>query len=169
MNDPGGQVDLPPSAQEALQRWRESAPTGGLPAMEEFAPFRIPRELLPFTMVYRRVGANELVYGVVGNDLTFLFKSNPVGTPVLGYATPEERAVRYSVILNSIDAHRPFWFSGSVLFKECRIDFGRLGLPLRGREHDSLVIIYFPRTPLPFPRPTPIEGRSLQDLDIHWL
>jgi hypothetical protein len=160
---------LPLAAQIALQRWRESIVTDGLPFMEEFAPFRIPAAQLPFTMVYRRVAPRELVYGVVGDELTFLFRENPVGTPVLAYADAAERAARYDVILGSIDSRRPFWFSGSVLFKECRINFGRLGLPLRGRAHDSLVIIYFPSEPLPYPRPTPVGSNGLQLLDFHWL
>jgi hypothetical protein len=162
-------LHLPDDAKWILQRWRDASLSGQLPVLEEFAPFLLPPASIPFSMVYRRVSERELVYGVVGEELLFLFKDNPRGKPVLGYASEANRADRYSVIFRSFEEKRPFWFSGSVLFKTTRLDFGRLGLPMQAKQHDSLLIVYFPRTPLPTPRPTEMATSRMEELEVFWL
>lgn len=166
---PSSTVLLPDDARLTLQRWRDASLSGQLPILEEFAPFLLPSASIPFSMVYRRVSERELVYGLVGEELLFLFKANPRGTPVLGYASEADRADRYSIIFRSFEEKRPFWFSGSVLFKTTRLDFGRLGLPMQAKQHQSLLIIYFPRAPLPSPRPTEMVTSRMEELDVFWL
>lgn len=160
---------LPRDASLLLQRWRAVASSGELPKLEDFAPFQLPSASVPFSMVYRRVSEHQLVYGVVGEELLFLFKDNPQGKPVLGYATEADRSERFSIIFRSFDEKRPFWFSGSVLFKSARLDFGRLGLPMQAKAHQSLLIVYYPTEPLPTPRPTEMVSSKMEVLDVFWL
>ncbi len=162
-------LQLPDDARLTLNRWQAACPSGQLPNLEEFAPFRLPPPLIPFSMVYRRVSERELVYGLVGEELLFLFKENPRGKPVLGYASESDRNDRYSIIFRSFEERRPFWFSGSVLFKTTSIDFGRLGLPMQAKQHQSLLIVYFPSAPLPTPRPTELVTSKMEGLDVCWL
>lgn len=161
--------NLPDDARLTLHRWQKACQPGVLPKLEEFAPFLLPAASIPFSMVYRRVSQRELVYGLVGEELLFLFKANPKGKTVLGYASEADRNDRYSIIFRSFDEGRPFWFSGSVLFNTTRLDFGRLGLPMQAKEHQSLLIVYFPREPLPMPRPTELVTSQMEALDVFWL
>jgi hypothetical protein len=144
---------IPKEASKLLDIWRAAAPPGSLPLLAEFAPFQVPPALLPFVMVFRRVAPERFDYGVVGEELGFLFKENPRGKPALECANSEERNERFTAAVRSLEECRPFWFSGRLLFESYHIEFGRLCLPMRAREHQSLLIVYFPDPPLPNPRP----------------
>lgn len=145
---------LPAAARLMLSRWRGLADandgrTGGLPSLHALAPALIPADLLPWTMTYRRDGARNLTYGVVGEELAFLFHENPRGKQVLHYAAPEVRAARYAIIHRALDEGMPVWYLGRVLFEFASVQIGRLCLPTRTENGEALLLIYLPLTPLP--------------------
>jgi hypothetical protein len=141
---------LPAAARLMLSRWRGLAgEESGLPGLHALAPALIPAELLPWTMTFRRDGARNLTYGVVGEELTFLFHENPRGKPVLYYAAPEIREARYAIIHRALDEGMPVWYLGRVLFEFASVQIGRLCLPTRTENGEALLLVYLPLTPLP--------------------
>jgi hypothetical protein len=145
---------LPAAARRMLSRWRDLAEdngglAGGLPGLHALAPALIPADLLPWTMTFRRDAARHLSYGVVGEELTFLFHENPRGKPVLYYAAPEIREARYAIIHQALDEGMPVWYLGRVLFEFTSVQVGRLGLPTRTENGEALLLVYLPLTPLP--------------------
>lgn len=142
---------LPAAARLLLARWRGLAEdlAGGLPDLHAVAPTLIPADLLPWTMTYRRDRARNLTYGVVGEELAFLFHENPRGKPVLHYAAPAVRAARHAIIHRALDEGQPVWYLGRVLFDIGSADIGRLCLPTRTEAGEALLLVYLPLTPLP--------------------
>lgn len=163
--------NLPDRGEVLLDRWRGLRDAaGGLPLLHDLAPTRLPPALVPWSMNYRRSPSRELTYGVVGEELIFLFQKNPRGQPVLNYAANGERDERYAMIHRSLDTCCAFWFLGAVLFEDCSVDFGRLCLPTRLEAGEALLLVYFPMSPVPDPRPRLLAGgRGLVPLDVVWI
>lgn len=142
---------LPALAQLVLTRWRglcsDSAPR--LPDLHDLAPAMVPPPVLPWSMTYRRDPERRLSYGVVGEELTFLFHGNPRGKTVLDYAAPEIRAARYAIIHRALDDGLPVWYTARLLFESGSADLGRLCLPARIDSGEVLLLLYFPLTPFP--------------------
>lgn len=142
---------LPAQAQLVLTRWRglcRTAP-GRLPDLHDLAPALVPPALLPWSMTYRRDPERRLSYGVVGEELAYLFHGNPRGKTVLDYATPEMRAARYAIIHRALDDGLPVWYTARQLFESGSADLGRLCLPTRIDSGEALLLLYFPLTPFP--------------------
>lgn len=150
-----GKEGIPDSAQMLIGRWQAMRVDGLPPMLHDFAPRQIPPALIPWSMTFRRDAARELTYGVVGEELRFLFREGPRGKPVLYYASDAVRAERYAVVHRALDTGEPVWYSGPVLFRSCQIDFGRLGLPTRLDAGEALLLIYFPLSEIPAPPPEP--------------
>jgi hypothetical protein len=148
---PAPDAALPALAQLILTRWRGLCDDGGrrLPDLHDLAPAMVPPALLPWSMTYRRDPDRALTYGVVGEELAFLFHGNPRGKMVLDYATPEVRAARYTIIHRSLDDGIPVWYTARLLFESGMADLGRLALPTRTDSGEALLLIYLPLTPLP--------------------
>ncbi|WP_341897233.1 hypothetical protein [Ferrovibrio terrae] len=140
---------LPAPALPLLQHWRALCGDDLLPDLHAMAPAKVPPALLPWTMTFRRDADRNLTYGVVGEELAFLFRGNPRGGMVLNYATPEVRAARYAVIHRALDEGIPVWYTARLLFESGAADIGRLGLPTRTEAGAALLLIYIPLTPLP--------------------
>jgi hypothetical protein len=140
---------LPAPARLVLQRWRAARQGATLPALHDLAPARVPAELLPWSMTYRRDGDRNLTYGVVGEELAFLFHGNPRGKAVLYYADPAVRAARHAIMHRSLDEGRPVWYLGRLLFETGPVAIGRLCLPTRIDSGEALLLIYIPFAPLP--------------------
>ena len=134
----------PRPARDSFLAWRDVRHGRRLPALFDFAPLRLPRPLLPWSMVYRQSDSGELIYGLVGDELVHLFGENPKGKPVLAYAEPTEKARRLAVIMRSIESGLPVWFVDSVLFeRKGHVPVGRLLLPVDERGRGAALIIYF--------------------------
>jgi len=146
---------IPEAARLVLQRWRAMCPAGDMPQLHDFAPHKIPPALIPWSLTFRRAADRGLTYGIVGEELRFLFREGPRGKTVLYYASDAERAERYAVVHRALDTGKPVWYDGPVLFENCQIDFGRLGLPMRQEKAQALLTIYFALSALPSPRPHP--------------
>ncbi len=151
---------LPVEAQLLLTRWRGlcdqlgSQPhglTGGyrLPDLHDLAPAMVPPSLLPWSMTFRRDPDRKLTYGVVGEELAFLFHGNPRGKPVLHYADAAVRDARYAVIHRALDDGLPVWYTARLLFESGDAEIGRLGLPTRIETGEALLLVYLPLSPLP--------------------
>lgn len=165
-----GTPDLPDQARAVLGCWREAcAAAGGVPDIVDFAPFRIPAALLPWVTTLRRTGPTSLEYRIVGEELTFLYGSTPRGRQVLDYAPESFRNSRYSVIFRSLDTDRAFWFRGDILFAKFRVQFGRLGLPMRSAEGQVLLLLYFPIGDLPRQRTDYLRSEDLSPDDVVWM
>ena len=159
----------PQSARDGFLAWRSARHGKRLPDLFDFAPLRLPRSVLPWSMVYRRLDSGELVYGLVGDELVYCFGENPKGKPVLAYAEPAERARRLEIILRSIATGLPVWFVGSVLFeRKGHVPVGRLLMPVEEHGREAALIIYFildepPKEHLRIVRPT-----SMDPLQLVW-
>jgi len=163
-------ADLPDRARAVLGRWRDArAAAGGVPDIVEFAPFRIPAALLPWTLTLRRTGPASLEYRIVGEELAFLYGATPRGRQVLDYAPENYRTSRYAMILQSLDTGRAFWFHGDMLFASFRAHFGRLGLPMRSAEGQVLLLFYFPIGDLPQQRAGYLRSEDLSPDDVVWM
>ncbi len=162
--------DFPEPARIVLDRWREAhAADGIVPDIAAFAPFRLPPAVIPWTTTLRRTGPATLEYRIVGEELTFLYGSNPRGRQVLDYAPANFRSLRYTMILRAMDEGTPFWFRGDMLFVNLSVRFGRLGLPMRGADGQALIVVYFPIGTFPYPRPAYIRSAELAPEDVVWL
>lgn len=162
--------DIPADGQVALAQWAAARNGATLPALDQFAPGRLPKALLPWSMTYRRDAARNLTYGVVGEELRFLFGNNPRGKAVLGYADPATREFRYGLIHRSLDEGTPFWYRGDVLFENMpRQDMGRLGLPTRTAAGEALLIIYFLYGAVPRPLPPLAARPGVDEAAVIWL
>jgi hypothetical protein len=164
-----GITAMPEEAGLLLQRWRALRQGDALPNLHEFAPSQIPPARIPWLMTYRQSADQQLSYGVVGEEIRYLFGKNLRGEPVLYYADPETRALRYGHINRAINEGLPLWFTGAVLFEECRLQFGRLGLPAQLERERALLMIYFPLEPMPSPRPHPIAQSTPLPFKLIWL
>lgn len=142
---------LPPLAQLVLTRWRGlcSDSSHRLPDLHDLAPVMLPPAVLPWSMTYRRDPDRRLSYGVVGEELAFLFQGNPRGKTVLDYAAPEIRATRYAIIHRALDDGLPVWYTAQLLFENGSADLGRLCLPARTDSGEALLLLYFPLTQFP--------------------
>ena len=77
-------VDLPDRARAVLGCWRAArTAAGSVPDIADFAPFQVPPALLPWVTTLRRTGPDSLEYRIVGEELTFLYGSNPRGLSVV--------------------------------------------------------------------------------------
>jgi|GEM_PF-6989170 len=164
-----GITAMPEEARLLLQRWRALRQGDALPNLHDFAPSQIPPARIPWLMTYRQSADQQLSYGVVGEEIRHLFRKNLRGEPVLYYVDPKQRALRYGHINRSINEGRPLWFTGAVLFEECRLEFGRLGLPAQLERDRALLLIYFPLEPVPWPRPQPRHHSTPLPFDLVWL
>lgn len=166
--------DIPAQGILVLQRWRQLARDGNRPCLDDLAPQLIPPALLPWSMTYRRDADRVLRYGVVGEELSFLFRENPRGKVVLAYARPETREHRYAIIHQALDTWIPVWFSDITLFENWNpLRFGRLCLPTRthpdpAQSGETLLLIYFPFQPLPEPRPRPMANPPFDPGAVAW-
>lgn len=161
---------IPPAGRKALEQWADVKGDAKLPPLELLAPQRLPVDLLPWVMTYRRNKSRDLTYGVVGEELRFLFGGNPRGKTVLSYADPATQAYRYDLIHRSLDEGIPFWYSGDVLFQNMpRQELGRLGLPTSTANGEALLIIYFLGVKLPHPLPPLAEPPRVDEATVVWL
>lgn len=142
---------MPAQAQLVLARWRDlcRAAPGRLPDLHDLAPTLVPPALLPWSMTYRRDADRRLTYGVVGEELAFLFHGNPRGKTVLDYAVPEVRAARYAIVHRALDDGLAAWYTARLLFESGGADLGRLCLPARTDSGEALLLLYCPLTPFP--------------------
>lgn len=159
-------------ARRAFHAWsvaRAARSTEGRPELGDFAPQRLPPECLPWLMIHRENADGEIVYGLVGEELTHLFRGNPKGRPVLAYAAPEERVQRLATIRRAMHAARPVWFTGALLFdNRASVPAGRLGLPAQSGANRVLVLIYFLLDVLPPGRPHPVGSANFDPRDVLW-
>jgi hypothetical protein len=132
-------------ARDCFLAWRRARREEAAPHLSDFAPHRLPPQTMPWVLIHReRADDKEIVYGLTGEELVFLFGENPKGKPILAYADPVERAQRLAVIRTAMHTCRPVWFTGSLLFENkdaCPV--GRLGLPARSGRDLVLMLIYF--------------------------
>lgn len=142
---------LPAEARLVLTRWRGLCRTAPdrLPDLHDLAPGLVPPAMLPWSMTYRRDRDRRLSYGVVGEELSFLFHGNPRGDTVLDYAPPEVRAARYAIIHRALDEGLAIWYTARLLFESGSADLGRLCLPARTGSGEALLLLYIPLTQLP--------------------
>jgi hypothetical protein len=147
------------SARRCFEAWRAARHGERLPELTALAPAALPREVLPWTLLYRLRPDGEIIYAVVGHELTFLFKDDVRGRPILGYADPAERARRVAIMKRVMVEARPIWFTGRLLFENrAHVPVGRLGLPARDGQGLALLMIYFLMGELPRPISPPLTS-----------
>lgn len=139
-----------PQARDSFEAWRRARPPGGMPALHDFAPFRLPKPVLPWLLIHRLRPDGSIVYGLAGAELTHWFGETPKGRPVLEYADPGEREQRLELIRRLMLTGLPAWFTGHCLFeKREHVSVGRLCLPATDGEDRVLLLIYFVLGKLP--------------------
>jgi hypothetical protein len=163
------EIQLPAPITAILHEWRGLKKAGELPPLALLAPARIPPELVPWLMTYRRRPDQGLTYGVVGGGLRTLFRENPSGKPFLHYASAEVRQARSAIVHQALDTGRPYWFLGNVLFEDVAVEFGRLGLPTSVAEGETLLLIYYALGSLPEFPAKPGAGPEAVEPKVTWL
>jgi len=164
-------IDMLPTAdaRACLLAWRKARRGPGLPRLRDFAPFEIPPRLVPWTLLYHRRPDGELIYGLAGEEMIHLFRTNPKGRRILEYALPEERASRLAVLNQVIDGGLPVWFTGALLFEDKQhIPIGRLCLPVDTGDGPGILLIYVSLGPAPLPRLQPMTRTTFNERDVHW-
>jgi len=158
-----------PDALAAFRVWRAARGGARLPQLRDFVPQRLPPRTLPWLLLYRVDAEGELVYALIGEEMLHLFRSNPKGQRVLGYADPAERAARLAVIRQSMRTGLPVWYEGPLLFEnKAHLPVGRLCLPVAAGTQEACLMLYFPRTDLPRPRLAPGAPTPFDMTDLVW-
>jgi len=147
----------------AFAIWRAARRGGATPRLWDFAPDRLPPHLMQWALVYRQRADGELVYGLAGEELTFLFGGNPRGRLVLDDAPTAERTARLRIIRKAMTSGLPLWFVGTLLIaKKEHVPTGRLLLPATIASGPAALVLYFPLPALPAKRPS-LLGRARHD------
>jgi len=137
-------------ARDCFEAWRRARRGDAPPALHDFAPFRLPKPVLPWLLIHRLRPDGSIVYGLAGSELTHWFGETPKGRPVLRYADPSEREQRLEVIRQLMLTGLPAWFTGHCLFEHREhVSVGRLCLPATDGEDRVLLLIYFVLGKLP--------------------
>ncbi|MBL8835892.1 MAG: PAS domain-containing protein [Alphaproteobacteria bacterium] len=164
-------IDILPNddARAAFRAWCAARVGAGLPKLRDFAPFNLPRRLVPWSLLYHLRADGELVYGLAGEEMIYMFHGNPKGRRILDYAAPQERAARVALLMQVIRAGLPVWFVGALLFEDkAHVPIGRLCMPVATGEGDGILLLYVALGPAPLPRLEPRMRTSFDERDVFW-
>jgi len=118
-------------ARAVFLAWRACRGQGGLPRLDAFAPFALPRAVVPHLLLYRQNADGALVCTLAGEELVTLYGFNPVGRTILELAPTPEGQRRVEQLSRTIATGLPVWYEGGVLIAgREHLDVGRLALPV---------------------------------------
>lgn len=156
-------------ARAAFKAWRTARTGPGLPKLRDFAPYNLPRRLVPWSLLYHLRADGELVYGLAGEEMVYMFHGNPKGRRILDYAAPEVRAARVALLKKIIATGLPVWYVGALLFEgKEHVPIGRLTMPVATGEGDGILLLYVALGPAPLPRLEPGMRTSFDERDVFW-
>lgn len=168
-------LDLLPTenARAAYLAWRAARRGEGegreVPELADFAPHRLPREVLPWLALHRETADGEIVYGLAGEEIIQMLGRNPRGGPVMANAPAEERERRLATVRRAMHLGRPVWLAASLMFDgRVPVPVGRLAPPARSRGERVLALIYFLLGELPDDLPVHSGLRRLQEVEETW-
>jgi hypothetical protein len=118
-------------AREAFRAWRRCRREHVPPRLDAFAPFGLPRTVVPHLLLYRLTVDGALLCTLAGDEVVNLYGFNPVGRTILELAPTPEGERRFAQLTQVIASGLPVWYEGGVMIagKE-HLDLGRLALPV---------------------------------------
>lgn len=118
-------------ARATFLAWRGCRRAGALPRLDAFAPFALPRAVVPHLLLYRQEADGALLCTLAGDEVVHLYGYNPVGKTILELAPTPEGRRRFEQLTQVIATGMPAWYEGGVLIAgREHLDVGRLALPV---------------------------------------